>query len=452
MLEKSFGTTFFLKTPRKKQEKRSIYLRISVDGITQEISTRRTWFYSRWDKEKGRATGSKEDARSINFFLDSLIIKVNNHRNLLLNTNIELTTDVLIKHIRGEDNEKIQVLVEFEKHNKELQSLIPSGEVAAGTYTRYVTSRSHVKDFIEYKYKRNDILFRELNYAFIKEYELYLKTVRGCNNNTTLKYIANFKKIVFRAIAKEYIATDPFKLFKGKKTPPNKKPLSKYELQMIENKQFTSARLETIRDIFVFQCYTGLAYADVYKLKTTNIVVGIDGELWIVDNRKKSTTEFNVPLLPKAMEIMEKYRNHPDCILKGTVLPVKSNQKMNEYLKEIAELCGITSILNTHKARRTFGSTVTLANDVPIHIVKNMLGHKSVRQTEEYAITEQQAISREMINLRRKLTVKVEERNTIDRPERLRTQIDTPPDTETIVEDSINVNDKLELIKKILFG
>lgn len=254
MLEKSFGTTFFLKTPRKKQDKRSIYLRVSVDGTTQEISTRRTWFVSRWDQKKERATGSKEDARTINFFLESLIIKINTYRNLLLNTDVEVTSDLILKHIRGEDVKKVLVLEEFEKHNIELQSLIPSGEVASGTYTRYVTSRSHVKDFIEHQYKRNDILFKELDYSFVKEYELYLNTIRGCNNNITLKYIANFKKIVFRAIAKEYITSDPFKLFKGKKTPPNKKPLSQHELSILENKSFRTERLETIRDIFVFQC------------------------------------------------------------------------------------------------------------------------------------------------------------------------------------------------------
>ncbi|HAK27852.1 MAG TPA: recombinase, partial [Sphingobacterium sp.] len=130
---------------------------------------------------------------------------------------------------------------------------------------------------------------------------------------------------------------------------------------------------------------------------------GVDGELWIMSARQKTGTGTNIPLLPKAIQIIEKYRDNPECLKRGTVLPVTSNQKMNAYLKEIGDLCGISSTLNTHKARRTFGSTVTLNNDVPINVVKEMLGHRSIKQTEEYAMTEQRTIGREMSELKNKL-------------------------------------------------
>lgn len=272
-----------------------------------------------------------------------------------------------------------------------------------GTYERYVTARQHIAEFIKLKYKRDDLEFRELNYEFIIDYNFYLRTVRGCNNNTALKYIANFKKIVLRAVAKEIIPADPFKLFKGKKTKPNKKPLTSEELSVLEKKVFTTERLSVVRDIFVFQCYTGLAYIDVYQLKHSEIQTGIDGNLWIMKKRQKTFSESNIPLLPKAIEIMERYKDDPLCMERGTVLPVRTNQKMNEYLKEIADLCGINSSLNMHKARRTFGSTVTLNNGVPINVVKEMLGNQSVKQTEEYALTEQKTIGNEMKVLRQKL-------------------------------------------------
>lgn len=399
----NISITFFLKNSQNSEDLRFIYLRILVNGSYKEISTKKKWIASRWNQRKNRAIGTKEDVRIINNFLEQQIRKIENLAESLQNKGIPISAQNLMDYYKGKSLNSTQILAEFQKHNDELYALIPSGEVAQGTYDRYVTARSHVKDYIEQKYNANDLEFQQLNFEFIKGYEFYLKTVRGCNNNTTLKYIANFKKIVLRAVAKDYIPKDPFMLFKGKKTKPNKKPLSQEELHILENKQFSTSRLEVIRDIFVFQCYTGLAYSDVYKLEKTNIIKGLDGELWIRDSRKKSKSEFNVPLLPKALEIMDKYKNDPDCMATGRVLPVKSNQKMNEYLKEIAVLCDFTTVLNTHKARRTFGSTVTLANGVPIHVVKDMLGHQSVRQTEEYAITEQEAISEEMKQLKEKL-------------------------------------------------
>ncbi|MFC5873119.1 Site-specific recombinase XerD [Chryseobacterium arachidis] len=408
MLEKSFGVAFFLKTPVKKENLRAVYLRVTVDGIPKEISTKRKWDVTRWSQKAERANGSKEDAKSLNYFLDSLFNRVLNYRTELINSDQTITSQKIIDFVKGKNVSKVKVLEEFQLHNDEMLALVKKGEYAYGTFERYTTARSHVAEFIKYKYGREDLEFRELNYEFVKDYELYLKTVRNCSNNTALKYIANFKTIVLRAIAKDIIPKDPFKMFKSKKTKCNKKPLSSEELQRLENKVFSSERLSVIRDIFVFQCYTGLAYIDAYQLKPSDIKNGIDGSLWIMSNRQKSKSKTDIPLLPQAIEIMERYKSHPLCIERGSVLPVKSNQKMNEYLKEIAAICDLSGELNTHKARRTFGSTVTLKNGVPIHVVKEMMGHYSVKQTEEYAITEQESISVEMQQLKEKLSKKNE--------------------------------------------
>ncbi|MEO8238450.1 MAG: site-specific integrase [Flavobacterium sp.] len=406
MLESSYGLTFFLKVPRKKSNIRYIYLRITVDCIPKETSTKRKWDITRWDQKAERAIGTKEDANAINFFLTSIESKVNQYRNDLLYAEHSITSQKIIDFIMGRLAPKVKVLEEFLKHNNELRALVDVGEYAIGTHKRFEISKKHVKEFLLYKFNLEDIEFRDLNYEFIKDYEFYLKTVKSCNNNTALKYITNFRKIVRLAIDKEIIKEDPFKKFKGKKTKTRKKPLTAVELHKIENYTFSTPRLTVIRDVFIFQCYTGLAYIDAFQLKKEDIKIGIDGEYWIMSERQKTESETNIPLLPKALEIIEKYKDHPICISRGSVLPVKSNQKMNEYLKEIADLCGIVSVLNTHKARRTFGSTVTLANDVPIHIVKEMLGHQSVQQTEEYAITTQQLVGRQMKELRNKLDKK----------------------------------------------
>ena len=405
MLESSFGLTFFLKTPRKKTNIRLLYLRITVDGIPKETSVKRKWDVTRWDQKAERATGNKEDARALNFFLDALVMKINQCKTDLMYGDRTVTAKKIMDYILGRLVQKAKVLEEFETHNKEMYALVPK-EYAPGTHERYVTARSHVQEFIKFKYDLDDIEFRELNYEFVKDYEFYLKTVRNCSNNTTLKYIANFKKIVLRAIDLGIIEIDPFKRFKSKKTKIIKKPISSEELAILENHQFSTPRLSVVRDIFVFQCYTGLSYIDVYQLKKVDIKIGVDGESWIMSARQKTRSTTNIPLLPKAIEIMEKYSENSICLQRGSVLPVSSNQKMNAYLKEIADLCGFQFTLNTHKARRTFGSTVTLSNDVPIHIVKEMLGHQSVKQTEEYAITEQQSIGRQMKELRNRLRKK----------------------------------------------
>ncbi|MDW9381412.1 site-specific integrase [Chryseobacterium sp. JV558] len=402
LVEQSYGLTFFLKSS-KNEKIRHIYVRITVDGIPKETSTKRKWYPNRWDQKEGKAVGTKEDAKTVNLFLESLMTKINSYRTELMNNGIPITSIDLINFVNGKYKPCNKVLEEFQEHNDEMGKLVETGEYTKGTHDRYITARSHVQEFIKYQYNKDDIEFRVLNYEFVKDYDLYLKTVRKCANNTSLKYISNFKKIVLRAIAKEIIPKDPFKLFIGKKTKIRKKPLTKAELRRIEEKEFSSERLSVVRDIFVFQCYTGLSYIDAFQLKWEDIKEANDGSAWIMSSRQKSKSDTDIPLLPKALEIIAKYRDNPLCLKRGTVLPGRSNQKMNEYLKEIAVLCNMNVTLNTHKARRTFASTVTLNNGVSIHVVKEMLGHHSVKQTEDYAITEQESIAREMKELEAKL-------------------------------------------------
>lgn len=402
MLENSFGLIFFLKASRNESNIRIVYFRITVDGIPKEASTRRKWDSERWNQKTERATGTKEDAKSLNFFLDSLAMKIHEIKAEIMYSGKPITAQKIMDHVMGRMTPRARVLEEFQKHNNELEALIGNGYTAA-TLERFNITKNHLTAFIKSKYNNSDIEFADLNFEFIKDFEFYLRTVRKCANNTTLKYISNFKKIVIRAIDKEIIIKDPFKNFKGKKTKIVKKPISAKELAELERREFSIERLNTVRDIFVFQCYTGLAYIDAFQLRKADIKDGVDGNQWILSERQKTNSTARIPLLPKAIKILEKYKDHPVCIKRGTVLPVSSNQKMNEYLKEIASLCGFPFTLNTHMARRTFGSTVTLNNNVPINVVKEMLGHSSVKQTESYAITEQATIGREMTLLNKKL-------------------------------------------------
>jgi len=402
MLESSFGLVFFLKIPRNESKIRTIYLRITVDGIPKETSTKRKWDISRWDQKLERAVGTKEDAKSINMFLESLTLKINEYKTENMYNGKLITAQKVMDYILGKNAARVKVLEEFQKHNDEMTALLGKG-YAKGTLDRFTITINHLRAFIRIKFKAEDLEFSDLNLEFIKDFQFYLRSVRNCSNNTTLKYIANFKKIVLRAIDNEVILKDPFKNFKAKKSKIIKKPLSTQELYELERHYFSTDRLNVVRDVFVFQCYTGLAYIDVYQLKKTDIKVGVDKQSWIMSERQKTGSATNVPLLPQALKIIDKYKDHPLCLQRGTVLPVASNQKMNEYLKEIALLCAFPFTLNTHMARRTFGSTVTLQNNVPINVVKEMLGHSSVKQTEAYAITEQVTVGREMALLNKRI-------------------------------------------------
>lgn len=412
MIESSYGLNFYLKTHHKGSDLRYIYLRITVDGIQKETSTKRKWEGSRWNQKIERATGTKEDAKALNSFLDSIRRKVEDYKIQLINRNTPITSQKLVDFVLGNTEANTKVLEEFQKHNDEILALVSKGEYSKGTHERYVTARSHVQQFIKLKYKVDDLEFRQLNYEFVKDFDFFLRTIRNCQNNSTVKYIANFKKIVYRAISKDIIASDPFKAFNNKKVNVKKTPLSSRELFLLENKVFESERLNEVRDIFVFQCYTGLSYIDVKQLRSDEIKIGIDNKQWIISSRQKTGSSTTIPLLSKAIEILEKYKHHKLCIKSNVLLPVKSNQKMNEYLKEIATLCNINDNLTTHKARRTFGSTVTLNNGVPMHVVKEMLGHQSIKQTEEYALTEQATISREMDILDNKISSESELNNS----------------------------------------
>ena len=182
--------------------------------------------------------------------------------------------------------------------------------------------------------------------------------------------------------------------------------LTEGELQILASKKFMIPRVGQIRDIFLFCCYTGLAYVDVQKLTRSEISTGIDGEKWIFTHRQKTETASRIPLLQPALEILDRYKDHPYCVNKDRLLPVPCNQKMNAYLKEIADLCQISKKFTTHTARHTFATTVTLTNGVPIETVSKMLGHKNLKTTQHYAKILDRKVSEDMKSLREKFTPK----------------------------------------------
>lgn len=287
----------------------------------------------------------------------------------------------------------------FKDHNHRMKALVGK-EYAKGTLTRYKTCLSHTEEFLKWKFNVSDIEITEIDHAFISDFEFFLRTEKSCANNSAVKYIKNFGKIIRICLANKWITYDPFLCYDSKFVEVQRQFLDENELFALANKEFEIERIAQVRDIFLFSCYTGLAYIDTRNLKRENIGVGIEGNKWIFTSRQKTKTASNIPLLPQAEEIIEKYKDNVHCIVKGSLLPVLSNQKMNAYLKEIADLCGIKKELTFHIARHTFATTVTLSNGVSIESVSKMLGHKSIKTTQHYAKILDSKVSQDMGNLK----------------------------------------------------
>lgn len=386
MVPKTFNILFFIRKPKGTATgPYPIYMRITVDGNQKEFSIGRKCIPDKWNQKIGRSTGTKEEFKELNYYLDTLLHKTYEAKRKAIEENKIITPELIQNLILGRNAEKPKMFMDvFQEHNDRFAELIGK-EVTHTTWIRYKTTKDHVANYMLMKFGKDDIAVKDIDYEFVEGFEHYLKTIKLCNTNTSARYMTHFKKIVGQAIKKGFINRDPFNGFKIRKIEVKRTVLSMDELSILANKTFAMERLSYIRDIFLFCCYTGLAYIDIKQLKPSNIGIGIDGEDWIFTARQKTDVDTRVPLLPYAKDLVEKYRSHPLCLLNGTVLPVPSNQKLNAYLKEVADVCGIDKKLTSHIARHTFATTVTLSNGVPIETVSKLLGHTNIKTTQHYA-------------------------------------------------------------------
>ncbi|MDO6603181.1 site-specific integrase [Arenibacter palladensis] len=399
----SFSTLFYLKDERRdKNGKAGLYLRITVDGRRTSISLNRKIDPSKWDSRMNKLKGKGYEAEELNRFMATIRHKVNKIQHDLIEEGQPFTVhDVKDKYL-GKDA-KLKMLIQlFDEHNQQMEKLVGI-EFALGTYKRYHTTRSHVAEYVKSEYQKNDIPVRDVDLKFIKGFEYFLKVTKECNHNSALKYVNNFKKIVRIAVGNDWISKDPFYNYKVQFKTVEREFLSKDELQALIDKKIEGDRLNVVRDMFVLCCFTGLAYVDIQSLRPDEIYENEEGGLYIKSKRTKTDTGFTIPLLPTAVAIIEKYKDHPKVVNKDCVIPVLSNQKSNSYLKEIADRCNIKKNLTTHLARHTFATTVTLTNGVPIETVGKMLGHKNLRTTQHYAKIIDSKVEEDMKVLREKL-------------------------------------------------
>jgi len=401
---KKVAHLFYIKrTKLLKNGEAPVFLRILVDQKREDIGLGRSIDPRLWSSEKNGALGISNVAKDLNRYLDDITHRLKNLTQDLRYDGKEISALSLKKGLLGITEDELKVLQAIQEHNDRFAQLVGK-EVSAATLQRYETVYRHVRDYILYKYDKPDIPMRKVDFVFLNDFAFYLMTMRNIGHNSTMKYIKNFKKIVRLAIANGHIRHDPFANFKTTIKKVDRGFLTQDELDKIINEDFKIDRLIYVRDCFVFACFTGLAYSDLKKLAPVNLMKGPDGKLWITAKRKKTDNVCNIPLLPTALHILEKYADHPYCTKKNLLLPVLSNQKLNAYLKEIAGICTINKELTTHMARHTFATTITLNNGIPIESVSKMLGHSSIKMTQIYARLLDNKVGRDMDKLNSKYT------------------------------------------------
>ncbi len=395
MKRATFTVHFYLKIKnRTKNGSLPIYVRVTANGKRAEFSLNKKIYKKEWNKQKGCIQGFTKAAKDMNSYLDSVKSKLYMCKVQIEDEGKEVTGLSIKNEYLGIEENPRTVLEVFKEHNEWCKSLI-NIDFAKGTWDRYEACYRHVKRFIKFKYNENDLPMKKVTPSFILNFEHYLKTERKCAHNSTSKYLRNFKKITRIAITSRWLKDDPFINYKFHLEPVDMDFLSEDELQTVMNKRFVMDRIQQVKDIYIFCCFTGLAFVDVKSLVYEDIELK-DDTYWIKKKRQKTKNWCHIPLLEPAVQLMDKYKNHPVCQKKGTVLPVLTNQKMNAYLKEIADICNINKKLSTHTARHTFATTVTLANHISIEVVSKMLGHSSINMTKKYARVVDDLISRDM--------------------------------------------------------
>ena len=402
-MNNSFSLLFYVKKSKADTAgKANIYLRITLDGNRTELSIRRKILIDNWIASSNMAKGNSQESQEINRYIIAIKNKIYQIEQNLIHQGLAVTATAIRDVYLGKGSDDKMLVQIFQEHNDKVEKLVGK-DFAAGTLERYRTAKKHIENYILQEYKVKDISVKEVDHKFITGFEYYLKTTRNCAHNSAIKYITNFKKIIRIAYANDWINKDPFVHWRAKLKIVDREFLTEKELQTLVEKEFSIPRLEQVKDIFVFCCFTGLAYADVKKLSKDHLVFGITGEKWIKINRSKTDIRSNIPLLSIPHTIIQKYADSNDLSGTELLLPVLSNQKMNAYLKEISDLCAINKNLTFHLARHTFATTVTLTNGVPIESVSKMLGHKSIKTTQHYAKIIDKKVSDDMKVLKDKL-------------------------------------------------
>lgn len=406
MKRDSFRVLFFLKKTRLlKNGEASVCMRITVNGTRVENNIRKSIDPALWSQAKETARGKSRRACDLNTYIEEARIKLYQIFCELEQQNRPVTAHLLQEFFFGQEKpEEVRTLLgTMQEHNDQCRALVGT-DYALITVRRYESCRRYLAELIRQRYGKEDLPLAEVNGELVRAFAFYLKTEKGCQQNTVIRYMKCLKKITNLARANDWMAKDPFLGIRFHEKEVVREFLTMDELQTIYRKEFPLERLTLVRDVFIFAAFTGLAFIDVQQLAPEHIVRDNNGNLWIRKPRQKTKNMCNIPLLDIPQEILRKYANHPTCRKKGVLLPVPCNQKMNSYLKEIADICMIRKNLTTHCARHSYATSVCLANGVSLENVAKMLGHSNIKMTQHYARVLDSSILRDMMQVERAIS------------------------------------------------
>jgi len=405
---------FLLKSAKQSSDGMNpIIIRLTVDGKRTELSLGQKVHYDYWNQEGNCAKGNSKESRIINTAIDKARTKLREEYDLLTLQH-KYVSALMVKLVYQGKSASLplsfpelpasKTLIEvtdfvLEKKKKRVLKKL----MAKGTLTKWETTKTKIVSFLEETMGKKDLPLTEVKYTFAEDFIDYLMLEKDIQSNTAMKYLKNTKHIVTVAVNREWIGRNPIAPFPCTYVHPERDILNDAEIAVMYYKKLHTARLSEVRDCYLFMCFTGYAYKDASILTPDHVMPFYDGSDWIVKNREKTWCRENVPVLPIVREIIERYKDHPYCKEHNLLLPINSNQKYNEYLKELADLCEINKNLTTHTARHTFATTVTLANGVPLETVSALLGHKSIKTTQIYAKIVAKKVSRDMGILNNKM-------------------------------------------------
>ena len=395
MVRSSFAILFFIRDSRvRKDGTTSIEVVLTVNGERCAFSTGKKVKSCNWDKNKQQVKGKDEEAQSLNSYLKAIKAKLYQKEAELLERGFVITADLL----RDAYFDKVESIKErslfevFEEHNQEQEKLIGNG-VSKATYWVSVYTIRLLREFVQQKYKREDLYLRELNLNFIQSFHSFLRINKDMAQNSSTKHLKLLKKIINLSVANSYMAFNPFSTYKVEREPVDIDFLDEEELRKIINFDTPLPRLERAKDMFLFGCFTGLSYIDIKTLTPEHFEKDSVGRIWIKKRRVKTGVLSRIPLLPIAKLILDKYKGG------DKLLPLQDPADINKYLKDIAILCGINKRICFHTSRHTFASTVTLANNISLEVVSKMLGHTNTRMTAHYAKLIDKCIGEQMDKL-----------------------------------------------------
>ena len=395
MVRSSFSILFFIRASKaRKNGNVPIEVMITVNGERNSFSTGKQIAIEKWDKTKQQVKGKDQETQNLNNYLKAIKAKLYQKEAELLERGFIITAQILYDaYFDKVESLKERSLFEvFEEHNQEQEKLVGNGVSKATHWVSVYTIRL-LREFVQQKYKREDLYLRELNLNFIQSFHSFLRIDKGMAQNSSTKHLKLLKKIINLSVANSYMAFNPFSTYKVEREPVDIDFLDEEELRKIINFDTPLPRLERAKDMFLFGCFTGLSYIDIKTLTPEHFEKDNTGRIWIKKRRVKTGVLSRIPLLPIAKLILDKYKGGEK------LLPIQDPADINKYLKDIAILCGINKRICFHTSRHTFASTVTLANNISLEVVSKMLGHTNTRMTAHYAKLIDKCIGEQMDKL-----------------------------------------------------